>query len=154
MATDDDLPGALSQIRRALKPDGILSVTLWNKEEPPKSVLKLYATMVAAARDVDGGKDIANEVRKRVAGTTSKLPLAVRRRALNPTLPAFRLSARALPRPSARASAKLANSTVNHNHTAICSATPVDTTGSGNTHKIVVKTAVSSTTSITGERLS
>jgi hypothetical protein len=24
---------------RALKPDGILSVTLWNKEEPPKSVL-------------------------------------------------------------------------------------------------------------------
>ena len=44
---------------RALKPGGILSVTLWNKEEPPKSVLKLYATMVAAARDVDGGKDIA-----------------------------------------------------------------------------------------------
>ncbi len=34
---------------------------MWNKEEPPKSVLKLYATMVAAARDVDGGKDIANE---------------------------------------------------------------------------------------------
>ena len=40
---------------RALKPGGVLSVTLWNKEEPPKSVLKLYATMVAAARDVDGG---------------------------------------------------------------------------------------------------
>ena len=40
---------------RALKPGGILSVTLWNKEEPPKSVLKLYATMAAAARDVDGG---------------------------------------------------------------------------------------------------
>src|ERR1044072_4733332 len=45
---------------RALKPGGILSVTLWNKEEPPKSVLKLYATMVAVARDVDGG-DIAND---------------------------------------------------------------------------------------------
>ena len=25
-------------------------MTLWNKEEPPKSVLKLYATMAAAAR--------------------------------------------------------------------------------------------------------
>jgi hypothetical protein len=31
----------------------VLSVTLWNKEEPPKSVLKLYATMAAAAREVD-----------------------------------------------------------------------------------------------------
>jgi hypothetical protein len=38
---------------RALKPGGVLAVTLWNKEEPPKSVLKLYATMVAAARDFD-----------------------------------------------------------------------------------------------------
>jgi spermidine synthase len=52
---------AMSAYMRALKPDGILSVTLWNKEEPPKSVLKLYATMVAAARDVDGGKDIADK---------------------------------------------------------------------------------------------
>src|SRR5258705_2439537 len=38
---------------RALKDGGILSVTLWNKEEPPKSVLKLYATMAAAARELD-----------------------------------------------------------------------------------------------------
>jgi spermidine synthase len=52
---------AMSAYMRALKPDGILSVTLWNKEEPPKSVLKLYATMAAAAGDVDGGKDIANK---------------------------------------------------------------------------------------------
>ena len=37
----------------ALKDGGILAVTLWNKEDPPKSVLKLYATMVAAAREVD-----------------------------------------------------------------------------------------------------
>ena len=44
---------ALGSYMRALKPGGILSVTLWNKEEPPKSVLKLYATMVGAARDVD-----------------------------------------------------------------------------------------------------
>ncbi len=38
---------------RALAPGGVLSVTLWNKEEPPKSVLKLYATMAAAGREVD-----------------------------------------------------------------------------------------------------
>ena len=44
---------------RALKDGGILSVTLWNKEEPPKSVLKLYATMAEAAREVDDG-DIAD----------------------------------------------------------------------------------------------
>ncbi|HEY4168095.1 MAG TPA: hypothetical protein VGM96_15020, partial [Reyranella sp.] len=49
---------AMANYMRALKPDGILSVTLWNKEEPPKSVLKLYATMAAAARDV-GGPDIS-----------------------------------------------------------------------------------------------
>ena len=36
---------------RALNDGGVLSVTLWNKEEPPKSVLKLYATMAEAARD-------------------------------------------------------------------------------------------------------
>ena len=46
---------AMSAYMRALKPGGLLSVTLWNKEEPPKSVLKLYATMAAAARDVAGG---------------------------------------------------------------------------------------------------
>ena len=50
---------AMSSYMRALKPGGVLSVTLWNKEEPPKSVLKLYATMAAAAREVDDG-DIAN----------------------------------------------------------------------------------------------
>src|SRR5215471_2205550 len=51
---------AMEAYMRALKPDGVLSVTLWNKEEPPKSVLKLYATMAAAAREV-GGPDIANK---------------------------------------------------------------------------------------------
>ena len=44
---------------RALRDGGVLSVTMWNKEEPPKSVLKLYTTMAAAAREVDDG-DIAN----------------------------------------------------------------------------------------------
>ena len=50
---------AMASYMRALKDGGILSVTLWNKEEPPKSVLKLYATMAEAARQVDGG-DIAD----------------------------------------------------------------------------------------------
>ena len=44
---------AMQTYMRALAPGGVLSVTLWNKEEPPKSVLKLYATMAAAAREVD-----------------------------------------------------------------------------------------------------
>lgn len=44
---------AMTSYMRALADGGVLSVTLWNKEEPPKSVLKLYATMVAAARDFD-----------------------------------------------------------------------------------------------------
>ena len=46
---------AMASYMRALKDGGVLSVTLWNKEEPPKSVLKLYATMAEAARQVDGG---------------------------------------------------------------------------------------------------
>jgi len=50
---------AMESYMRALKDGGVLSVTLWNKEEPPKSVLKLYTTMAAAAREVDEG-DIAN----------------------------------------------------------------------------------------------
>jgi spermidine synthase len=44
---------AMQSYMRALAEGGILSVTLWNKEEPPKSVLKLYATMADAARTVD-----------------------------------------------------------------------------------------------------
>jgi predicted membrane-bound spermidine synthase len=44
---------AMLNYMRALKEGGVLSVTLWNKEEPPKSVLKLYATMAAAARELD-----------------------------------------------------------------------------------------------------
>ncbi len=44
---------AMESYMRALAPGGVLSVTMWNKEEPPKSVLKLYATMEAAARRHD-----------------------------------------------------------------------------------------------------
>jgi len=50
---------AFAAYMRALKPGGIVSVTVWNKEEPSKSVLRLFATMVEAARMVDG-QDITN----------------------------------------------------------------------------------------------
>jgi spermidine synthase len=49
---------AMLAYMRALAHGGVLSVTLWNKEEPPKSLLKLYTTMAAAARTIDT-KDIA-----------------------------------------------------------------------------------------------
>lgn len=52
---------AMGAYMRALADGGVLSVTLWNKEEPPKSVLKLYATMVAAARDADPKADVSKE---------------------------------------------------------------------------------------------
>jgi hypothetical protein len=39
----------------ALREGGILSVTVWNKQDPPKSVLKLFTTMVAAAATLNPG---------------------------------------------------------------------------------------------------
>lgn len=44
---------ALLSYMRALAPGGVLAITLWNKEEPPKSVLKLYATVAEAAKTFD-----------------------------------------------------------------------------------------------------
>jgi hypothetical protein len=44
---------ALLSYMRALAPGGVLAITLWNKEEPPKSVLKLYATVAEAANAFD-----------------------------------------------------------------------------------------------------
>lgn len=44
---------AMLSYMRALADGGVLSVTLWNKEEPPKSVLKLYTTMAGAAKAFD-----------------------------------------------------------------------------------------------------
>ncbi len=44
---------AMLDYMRALADGGILSITLWNKEEPPKSVLKFYATIAAAAQAFD-----------------------------------------------------------------------------------------------------
>ena len=44
---------AMQSYFRALADGGVLSVTLWNKEEPPKSVLKLYSTIAEAAKTFD-----------------------------------------------------------------------------------------------------
>ena len=42
---------------KALKPEGLLAVTVWNKEDPPKSTFRLISTMALAARD-SGAKDL------------------------------------------------------------------------------------------------
>jgi len=47
---------AMETYMRSLADGGVLAVTIWNKEEPPKSVLKLYATMAAASRALDGDR--------------------------------------------------------------------------------------------------
>ena len=47
---------AMLDYMRALADGGILSVTVWNKEEPPKSVLKFYATIAGAAQAFDPTK--------------------------------------------------------------------------------------------------
>ena len=46
---------AMLAYMEALRDDGILSVTVWNKQDPPKSVLKLFTTMVAAAQELTPG---------------------------------------------------------------------------------------------------
>ena len=45
---------AMQTYMKSLAPGGVLSVTIWNKEEPPKSVLRLYRTMAEASRALDG----------------------------------------------------------------------------------------------------
>ena len=47
---------AIYDYMRALADGGILSITLWNKEEPPKSILKFYTTIAQAAEAFDPGK--------------------------------------------------------------------------------------------------
>src|SRR5580700_3476022 len=64
-----------------------------------------------------------------------------------------RLSACALPRPSAIASAKFANSTVNHSHSAIWNSNPASTILCASVSRIsvnITSTLVTSTTNITG----
>jgi hypothetical protein len=45
---------AMVDYMRALADGGVLSITVWNKEEPPKSVFKLYTTVAEAARQLGG----------------------------------------------------------------------------------------------------
>lgn len=52
---------AMLSYMHALADGGVLSVTLWNKEEPPKSVLKLYSTIAEAARMFDP-QGVANDI--------------------------------------------------------------------------------------------
>lgn len=42
----------------ALSKDGIFSITVWNKEDPPKSTMKLMTTLITAARE-SGARDIS-----------------------------------------------------------------------------------------------
>ena len=44
----------------ALKPEGVLAVTVWNKEDPPKATLKLIGTLAQAAR-THGSRDPARD---------------------------------------------------------------------------------------------
>ncbi|RUW81983.1 hypothetical protein EOA30_40515, partial [Mesorhizobium sp. M8A.F.Ca.ET.059.01.1.1] len=52
---------AMLSYMHALADGGVLSITLWNKEEPPKSVLKLYSTVAEAAGIFDR-QSAANDV--------------------------------------------------------------------------------------------
>ncbi len=47
---------AMASFMRTLKPGGILAVTIWNKEDPPKSAIRLLTTMTEAGRVIDDGK--------------------------------------------------------------------------------------------------
>ncbi len=44
----------------ALKKDGVLAVTVWNKQDPPKSVLKLLRSLVLAAKKA-GSQDLSHD---------------------------------------------------------------------------------------------
>ena len=70
---------AMETYMRALAPGGVLSVTLWNKEEPPKSVLKLYTTMAAAARDARRRQDGQFVLRRLVLSLDRDRALQARR---------------------------------------------------------------------------
>jgi hypothetical protein len=47
---------AMRAYMSALNEDGILAVTIWNRESPPKAVLRLFSTMIAAAEQLDPGE--------------------------------------------------------------------------------------------------
>jgi hypothetical protein len=91
-------------------------------------------------------------LRSDAAETTSTLPLLASFFASALVFVLRRLSAWALPRPSAMASAKFAKSTVNHSHAAIWNSKPKSFPDSNSVRTIraAVSTAPTSTTNMTG----
>ncbi len=89
-----------------------------------------------------------------VPSTSSVRPPEVSRRAMASVLARRRLAACALPRPSATASAKLANSTVNHSQMLICNSKPrlPFPARASRISRMVVSVVTISTTNITGLR--
>src|SRR5580700_2921021 len=85
-------------------------------------------------------------------GTDSMLPSCFNRRATVSARDLRKASACAFPRPSAIASAKFANSTVNHSHKVICSENPnpCECCTTPRTKSMDVSSAPTSTTNITG----
>ncbi|MBF0399136.1 MAG: hypothetical protein HQL90_00035 [Magnetococcales bacterium] len=45
---------SMAAYMNALEPGGVLAVTVWNKEDPPKSTLRLFNTLAAAGRETAG----------------------------------------------------------------------------------------------------
>ena len=84
--------------------------------------------------------------RSSVPGTASSVPSARSRRAIVSVLARRSVAACALPRPSATASARLANTTVSHSHTTTDHANTLGST----TASTVDSTAPTSTTNMTG----
>src|SRR5512146_610264 len=84
------------------------------------------------------------------AGTTSSTPSSLRRFAIVCVRVFRSASAWALPLPSAMASAKLANSTVNHNQTDTCRPKPNGSSAERKRSPTVVRDAPTSVTNITG----
>ena len=91
-------------------------------------------------------------LRNEAAGTVSVCPPGVSRFATVSVRVLRNVSACALPRPSAMASARLAKSTVAHNQTVICSSKPIPLPPAtrSRTSRIVVSVAPTSTTNMTG----
>ena len=82
---------AIASYMRALAPGGVLAVTLWNKEEPPKSVLKLYATIYAAANAFDPARRGRLPLRRLELPLHHHRPLQARRLHPGRTRPPSRL---------------------------------------------------------------
>ncbi len=47
---------AITAYMNALLPGGVLAMTVWNKEDPPKSTLRLFATLAEAGRQTAGAE--------------------------------------------------------------------------------------------------